>query len=419
MDRQAVQQRFGIAGSSKALHQAIDRTRLVARTDVTVLIEGESGTGKELIANAIHGLSKRRHGRLQVINMGAIPEGLIEAELFGAEKGAYTNSIERRIGYFEKADGGTIFLDEIGEMPPAAQVRLLRVLESGSFNRVGSSTMRSTDTRVVAATNKDLGKEVEAGRFREDLYYRISTVIIRLPPLRDRQDDILVLFRRFLHEFAEKYSATPRNLTEEALAVIAEYHWPGNVRELRNVAEAATITYPHATVDAEMVRPLLRGITQSGSTAVVPVVREGKQESDGSRERALIYRAMLNQQITLEELRDQVGRLSAGLEDMSTFLRDGRAAMPVGGAEREVRMLPEADGEALIEYEDASEDDEAAQVEPAEEPIPTIASMERELVIRALEHFSGSRRKAAQALGISERSLYRRAKAIAEEEAAA
>ncbi|MFQ5571181.1 MAG: sigma-54 interaction domain-containing protein, partial [Rhodothermales bacterium] len=234
MDRQAVQERFGIVGTSAALRHVIDQARQVAGTDITVLIEGESGVGKELIAHAIHEISPRRHGPLKILNCGAIPEGLIESELFGAEKGAYTGATEKRSGIFEDADGGTIFLDEIGEMPLAAQVRLLRVLETGAFSRIGSSTIRKTDVRVIAATNKNLGREVEAGRFREDLYYRLSTMLIHIPPIRERREDILPIFEGFLHQFSQKYGRSFPRLDERAMQLLQQYRWPGNVREIRN-----------------------------------------------------------------------------------------------------------------------------------------------------------------------------------------
>ena len=406
MDRQAIQTRFGIMGSSAALRRAIDRTRLVARTDVTVLIEGESGVGKELFANAIHGLSGRRHGPLLILNMGSIPEGLIEAELFGAEKGSYSSSVERRIGYFEKANGGTIFLDEIGEMPPAMQVRLLRVLESGSYNRVGSSTMRTTDARVVAATNKDLGQEVEAGRFREDLYYRLSTVIIQLPPLRERKEDIYPLFLRFLEEFSTKYRIALKRPDEEAAALLRRYHWPGNVREMRNVAEAATITHTGNTIDADMLRTQLRGITRQSSTALVPVSQQApapEPRTEGMDDRALVYRALLSQQVTLEKMQKELQQLTAGLD---VFFRGNGNTVRIPSPSHSLPALPPTD-DFIVDYEETSQADDDSD-EDKEEPIPTLLEAERALIARALEQFGGNKRKTAKALGISERSLYRK-----------
>ena len=224
MDREAIQERFQIIGSSPVLYRAIDRVRQVARTDITVLLEGESGVGKELFAELTHELSPRRHKSLVVVNCGAIPEGLIESELFGAEKGAYTGSVERRTGYFEQADGGTIFLDEIGEMPLQAQVRLLRVLENGTFSRVGSSVQQHSDARIVAATNKDLGEEVRAGRFREDLYYRLSTVVIRIPSLRERPEDIIPLFEYFQHAASQRFDAPMLRLAPDLRELLVQYN---------------------------------------------------------------------------------------------------------------------------------------------------------------------------------------------------
>src|SRR6056297_2287319 len=223
MDRASIQDRFGIVGESDAIKNVIDRARQVAKTDITVLLQGESGVGKELIAQAIHELSVRRHEPMVVVNCGAIPEGLIESELFGAEKGAYTGAVQKRVGYFEEADSSTIFLDEIGEMPKEAQVRLLRVLETGKFSRVGSSQQQETDVRIVAATNKDLAKEVKAGRFRKDLYYRLSTVIIDIPPLRDRREDILPIFETFLHRFSKEYNSPGKRATDEAEDLLRGY----------------------------------------------------------------------------------------------------------------------------------------------------------------------------------------------------
>ena len=280
MDRQAFQERFGLLGDSAALRRVMDRVRQVAPAGITVLLEGESGVGKELIASAVHELSKRRHRPMVIVNCGAIPEGLIESELFGAEKGAYTGSTDRRIGYFEEADNATIFLDEIGELPLAAQVRLLRVLESGQFNRVGSSQTLSTDARVVAATNKDLAAEVRAGRFREDLYYRLSAIILRIPALRERRDDILPIFEHYLHRYGQQYNAARLRLTPPARELLRRYNWPGNVRELRNVAEQAVVLIRSDEITADDLRPLLRGVSASAGLALA-----SKDAPSGSRRR--------------------------------------------------------------------------------------------------------------------------------------
>ncbi|WP_243664076.1 sigma-54 interaction domain-containing protein [Rhodothermus marinus] len=322
MDREAIQQRFGIVGQSAAIRNVIDRARMVARTDITVLLQGESGVGKELIAHAIHGMSPRRHGPFVIVNCGAIPEGLLESELFGAEKGAYTGAVERRKGYFEEADGGTIFLDEIGEMPLAAQVRLLRVLETGEFTRVGSSRPIKTDVRIIAATNKDLAKAVRAGHFREDLYYRISTVIIEIPPLRERREDIIPLFEYFLHRAAQRYGTPLRRLDESARQLLLRYHWPGNVRELRNVAEQVAVLLTKNTITAEDLRPLLRGV--SAGRSLMPVSRASEHGGD-PRERELIYRLLLElRSICTRSRRCCIGWSPARCGDLSSSRRRPR-----------------------------------------------------------------------------------------------
>ncbi|QXD15919.1 sigma-54 dependent transcriptional regulator [Rhodocaloribacter litoris] len=426
MDRAAIQERFGIIGSSPALLRELDRARQVAQTDITVLIEGESGVGKELFAQAIHEMSHRRHKPLVVVNCGAIPEGLIESELFGNEKGAYTGAVERRSGYFEQADGSTIFLDEIGEMPPAAQVRLLRVLETGTFSRVGSSTPIQTDVRVIAATNKDLAREVQAGRFREDLYYRLSTVLLKIPPLRERKEDIIPIFEHFLHRFAQKYNSVHKRLTEEARQLLKRYRWPGNVRELRNVAEQAVVLHRGDTLTADDLRPYLRGVTAAGvSEGLVPVSRTAP--GDEGRERELIYRALLELRLDIREMKEQLSALLARLG----------AALPHGivgrDAEGELVIVRKADPEtypSLIEdvsYEIEGENEHRPPImdllgsddkrdEPADEkPLPTLEDAERQLITEALRRFDGNRRQTARALGISERTLYRKLKEIEEE----
>ncbi len=428
MDREAIRERFGIVGPSAALAHVIDRARQVARTDITVLVEGESGVGKELIAHLNHEISPRRHGAMIIVNCCAIPEGLIESELFGAEKGAYTGATEKRSGYFEEADGGTIFLDEIGEMPLPAQVRLLRVLESGTFSRVGSSTMRTTDVRVVAATNKNLAREVEAGRFREDLYYRLSTVIIRIPPLRERPEDILPLFEHFLHRLAQKYGSAMRRLDESVRELLRRYRWPGNVRELRNVAEQVVVLHQSDHVTDDDIRPFLRGVTAGGGTgdALLPVAR-ATGEPDEARERELIYRILLELRLELRELKEQVGKLTAGFSGV-VVPREAVEESRFSGERRDYVIIGEPDRQAYesfiedVAYEiengddDPSDDGSATQKATDGAPaLPTLEDAERELITRALKHFDGNRRQTAKALGISERTLYRKLKELDED----
>ncbi len=426
MDRAALQERFGLLGSSPALFRVLDRVRLVARTDVSVLLQGESGVGKELIAQALHGLSARRHGPLVVVNCGAIPEGLIESELFGAEKGAYTGSVERRTGYFEEADGGTIFLDEIGELPLAAQVRLLRVLETGQFLRVGSAQQRTTDVRVVAATNRDLGREVQAGRFREDLYYRLSTVLIEIPPLRARREDIVPLFEHFVRRFTERYNSGPRRLDPDAARLLDAYAWPGNVRELRNVAEQAVVLTTGERLTADALRPSLRGIAQELAPSLLPARRAAPDlDAEDGRARELLYRALLELRFDVRELREQMSTLLTALqvtrEDMQQTAPppQGEGFVIVRGAPTPSRAepaRPSTEGwrtDADLEdapFEIATDDD------PTESPIPRLDDVERSLIAEALRRFGGNRRRAAEALGISERTLYRKIKELEGEE---
>ena len=401
MDRQAVQARFGIIGESPGIHHVIDRVRQVASTDISVLIEGESGVGKELVAQAIHALSQRRHSALKVINTGAIPEGLIESELFGAERGAYTGATERRRGLFEEADGGTIFLDEIGEMPQSTQVRLLRVLESGTFNRVGSTTVRRTDVRIVAATNKNLGHEVGGGRFREDLYYRLSTVIIQIPPLRERREDIRPIFDAFIYESSQKYQSPRRKLSPEAYALLESYYWPGNVRELRNVADQIVVLHRGTDVDADAIRPFLRGVTAgSDSTALVPVRDEPGKES--ALELAVIYRALLEIRQSVQDLR----------EDLKSAFNERVRSREAEPHYREEIQIDSSSSVPMLPSPDHKRDLDSLvyEVESGDEPkaIPTLEQAEQELIQQAMKHFDGSRKEAAAALGISQRTLYRK-----------
>lgn len=417
MDRASVQERFGIIGTSPALRHALDRVRQVAGADITVLIQGESGVGKELFAAAVHELSSRRHKPMLNVNCAAIPEGLIESELFGNEKGAYTGAVERRNGYFEEASGSTIFLDEIGEMPLTAQVRLLRVLETGEFSRVGSSTVLKSDVRVVAATNKDLGREVTHGRFREDLYYRLSTVILEIPPLRDRKEDILPIFASFLHRFTQKYNSPMRRLDDSAKNILLTYRWPGNARELRNLAEQVVVLQRHEVISAEDVKPYLRGISTTGSDfALLPVPHEPMGDGADSRERELIYRALLELRGEVRDLKEQIALLLKGSGETWKSSRDVETEPSRYMIVRDEKTdpVPSLIEDAAFEIEgliasDAVMDESEPLVEE-DDSLPTLQTAERSLIGEALERFNGNRRQTAQALGISERTLYRKIK---------
>jgi DNA-binding NtrC family response regulator len=467
MDRASLQERFGIVGESDVIKNVIDQARQVADTDITVLLQGESGVGKELIAEVLHELSLRRHEQMVVVNCGAIPEGLIESELFGAEKGAYTGAVEERVGYFEEADGSTIFLDEIGEMPKNAQVRLLRVLETGRFTRVGASKQQQSDVRIVAATNKDLAEEVQKGNFRKDLYYRLSTVLIDIPPLRERPEDILPIFDTFLHEFSQEYSSSRKYLTEGAQDLLEAYRWPGNVRELRNIAEQVAVLMREEEVSADDLRPLLRDIGQASASTDLMRVEPEPQEQDAGvgsgddlRQRELLYRAILEMRMDMRDLKDQLGSLISNVGvvvprevaergdfpgDYDDFVvvnsgeeperpeprrdRDQRGGGEVDSMMRDVvyevsesgparPTRPRTDRPSPAEPTSSTEAEaEIEEAEPAEEPdeLPTLEEAEKQLISQALKRFDGNRRRTAEALGISERTLYRKLKDIDED----
>ncbi|PSQ54724.1 MAG: sigma-54-dependent Fis family transcriptional regulator [Bacteroidetes bacterium QH_10_64_37] len=467
MDRASIQERFGIVGESDVIKNVIDQARQVAGTDITVLLQGESGVGKELIAEVLHELSTRRHEPMVVVNCGAIPEGLIESELFGAEKGAYTGAVEERVGYFEEADGSTIFLDEIGEMPQAAQVRLLRVLETGRFTRVGASKQQQVDVRIVAATNKDLAEEVQKGNFRKDLYYRLSTVLIDIPPLRKRPEDILPIFETFLYQFAQEYNSSRKRLTEDARELLQTYRWPGNVRELRNIAEQVAVLMREEEVSADDLRPLLRDIGQASASTELMRVESEPQDADMGSEPDLpqhepLYRAILEMRMDMRDLKEQIGSLMSnvpvvvprevaergdfpgdyddfvvvnsgdgpepsrphrdrrGSSEVDSMMRDVVYEVSEDGPARPTTPRPERSSTPKPEPSSSTQTEADVEPEPADEPeepedLPTLEEANQQLISRALKQFDGNRRKTAQALGISERTLYRKLKDIDED----
>ncbi|HLR32193.1 MAG TPA: sigma-54 dependent transcriptional regulator, partial [Fodinibius sp.] len=407
---------------SVALKQVIDKVIQVADTDITILLQGESGVGKDITAKAIHEVSNRKHENMVIVNCGAIPEGIIESELFGHEKGAFTGAHEAREGYFEKANSGTIFLDEIGDTPANVQVKLLRVLETGEYFRVGSSKLRTTDVRVVAATNKDLWELVQDGSFREDLYYRLDTVKVNLPPLRERQDDIIPIFRKFVTEFSAKYDSVFKGFSDDAKELLISYRWPGNVRELRNVAEQLVVLEKSQFIDTEKLKKYLKGRQHTGSADNLPVLADQQERSAngslGDRDQKLIYRALV-------ELRNDIGDLKKMLGTFlySTFSQKNLKALPQN-IQDEVRHGEMSDftmdvGESLDNnigmqsYDEADISEEEAEVNSFSEffnaeSIPSIEDTEQFLIEQALRKYEGNRRKASEALGISERTLYRK-----------
>lgn len=423
MDREAFQERFGLIGESVALKQVVDKIMQVASTDITILLQGESGVGKDITARAIHDISQRKHNNLVIVNCGAIPEGIIESELFGHEKGSFTGAHEAREGYFEKANRGTIFLDEIGDTPKNVQVKLLRVLESGEYFRVGSSKVKTTDVRVIAATNKDLWQHVQEGDFREDLYYRLDTVKVKLPPLRERPEDVMPIFRKFVTEFSAKYDSVFKGFSDDAKELLASYRWPGNVRELRNVAEQLVVLEKSQFIDTTTLQKYLKGRQHTGSADNLPVLFDQKKEqstgsSFGESDQQLIYKALV-------ELRSDIGDMKKMLGTFlySAFSGGNMKALPKN-IQDEVQNNDIEDFDMDIgntsdepsehsPYAAADIEEENAEVSEFQEffngnKIPSIEDTEQFLIEQSLKKFDGNRRKASEALGISERTLYRK-----------
>ncbi len=375
-DIQQIKQRFGIIGTNQQLNRAIEVAVQVAVTDLSVLVVGESGVGKEFFPQIIHTSSARKHGPYFAVNCGAIPEGTIDSELFGHEKGAFTDAKAERKGYFEIADGGTLFLDEVGELPLQTQVRLLRVLETGEFIRMGSSQVQKTNVRVVAATNMDMHRAIQEGRFREDLYYRLNTVEIKVPALRERKEDIPLLFRKFAHDFSEKYRMPALHLSDEAVELLRSYYWQGNVRQLKNVAEQISVIETNHDISADTLRKYLPENEQQTS---LQLLRPQSSGDTFMNERELLYKVLFDMKRDIAELRAEVRQ------------KNREASSPAGD---------------VPHY---NTDDYQVAEEVREEPA-SIEEAEKETIRRALDKYKGNRREAAASIGLSERSMYRKIK---------
>ena len=413
MDIQSVKQRFGIIGNDSKLNLAIEKAVRIAPTDVSVLITGESGVGKEAFARIIHTLSARKHAKYIAINCGAIPEGTIDSELFGFKAGSFTHSgKEDKKGYFEEANGGTIFLDEVGELPLSAQVRLLRVLENGEFIRVGDSTPRKTDVRIVAATNVKMQEALKKGRFREDLYYRLNTVEIFLPPLRERKEDIHLLFRKFASDFAQKYRMPTIQLSPEAVKELLRYHWPGNIRQLRNIAEQISVVEQKREISAET---LLSYLPEDKVSHLPVTVSQSKAEGDFASEREILYKVLFDMRNDLNDLKQltfkliQEGNTPKVQEENQTLIHKiygSEVTYPTDMNEPAMMLL--SHDKAPSHVEKHSNYDFAEEIQE-EEPI-SLQDKEVELIQKSLERHRGKRKEAAKELGISERTLYRKIK---------
>jgi transcriptional regulator with PAS, ATPase and Fis domain len=430
---QSIKQRFGIIGNAPALNYAIQVATQVAPTDMTVLITGESGSGKESFSKIIHALSPRKHGQFIAINCGAIPEGTIDSELFGHEKGAFTGANEARKGYFEVTDGGTIFLDEIAEMPLGTQARLLRVLENGEFIRVGSSKVQKTDVRVVAATNVNLLDRVQAGKFREDLYYRLNTVPITVPPLRDRGDDIYLLFRKFTADFSEKHRVKPISLTPDAVRLLTRFRFPGNIRQLKNLAEQISVLELEREVDGARLTTYL----PTAQTSLLPALLPGHGGAGGGSdfgsysERDILYRLLFDMRRDMTDLKKVVLELAGGTgprpaTDTQELLRQNSHLFtnlsesspypnPDSPSDNNGYLLPAAplrvDVASPAPYPDEDEDAQTEDIShETEEETLSLDAIEKEMILKALKKHHNKRKYAAQDLGISERTLYRKLK---------
>ncbi|AEE19657.1 transcriptional regulator [Dokdonia sp. Hel_I_63] len=414
---QTTKQRFGIIGDNPALNRAIEKAIQVAPTDISVLVTGESGVGKESVPRIIHSLSHRKHNKYIAVNCGAIPEGTIDSELFGHEKGAFTGATSTRSGYFEEADGGTIFLDEVGELPLPTQVRLLRVLENGEFLKVGSSKTQKTDVRIVAATNVSMFEAIQEGKFREDLFYRLSTVDIPLPPLRERKGDIHLLFRKFASDFAMKYKMPTIRLSEEAVQLLVSYRWNGNIRQLRNVAEQVSVLETNREVSAATISNYL---PDTGSR--LPAIVKSQEKSDFSNEREILYKVLFDMKADLNDLKKLTlelmknGNTSDVREENESLIKkiydDDDDSYETVEEVMDVLQIPhksQAQAPTPPQPEPTADPYHFAE-EIEEEETLSLHDKELELIKKSLERHKGKRKVAAQELGISERTLYRKIK---------
>ncbi|MBN2349408.1 MAG: sigma-54-dependent Fis family transcriptional regulator [Bacteroidales bacterium] len=404
MELQRIKQRFGIIGNSPELNRAIDIAVQVAPTDLSVLITGESGVGKEVFPQIIHNYSSRKHGSYIAVNCGAIPEGTIDSELFGHEKGSFTGAYESRKGYFEVANGGTIFLDEVAELPLSTQVRLLRVLEAGEFIRVGSSKMIKTDVRVIAATNIDITKAIHENKFREDLFYRLNTVPIEIPPLRHRKEDIHLLFRRFAIDFAEKNRMPAINLNEEAKHILINYRWPGNIRQLKNITEQISVIEQNRDIDEFTLKKYLPDYYENK----LPALYKGIDQSTFNTEREILYKILFDMKNDMHDLKKLVlelmqhGKINPEVEQNN--------AQIIQKLYNNSETIIEKDSQGKIFEISRRDDDNILDTEEITEESLSLEDKEIELIKKALDKHNGKRKSAARELGISERTLYRKIK---------
>jgi transcriptional regulator with PAS, ATPase and Fis domain len=407
---QALKQRFEIIGNSVGLNRALEKAMQVAPTDISVLITGESGVGKEVIPKIAHQLSHRKHSKFIAVNCGAIPEGTIDSELFGHEKGAFTGATQTRAGYFEVADGGTIFLDEVGELPLTTQVRLLRVLENGEFIKVGSSKVQKTNVRIVAATNVNMQEAIKKNKFREDLYYRLSTVEINLPPLRKRPEDIHLLFRKFCSDFAQKYSMPTIKLDEEAISVLTNYRWDGNIRQLKNIAEQLSVLEENRMIKKDVLIDYLPNLGDN----LPAIISEKSEKSEFNNEREILYKVLFDMKGDLNDLKKLTLELMQ-TSNISEFKKNNEQLINKVyqnenySSEKNVEIVNIENNKSIEENKDFEDKFDYIQ-EVKEIESLSIQEKELELIKKSLEKHAGKRKLAAEELGISERTLYRKIK---------